>query len=114
MARRRKRFQHQPATPESQDELLRRRAQRLRGEGDYRKAAIQLRRLAGESEEPRDWVALGAALAKARRREQALRAFKQGMFLHKSRGSQARARSVAKLILQLDPADSGAYRLASS
>lgn len=70
-----------------------------------------MRRMAGESGLARDWVALGAALKRARRTQRAIDALKQGMFLHKRAGASGRAQSVARMILELDPADSGAYRL---
>lgn len=96
----------------SEDELIERRSARLARKGQFRKAAIALRKLAGASEEPRHWVALGHLWQRARRHEQALDALKQGMFLHKRRGADERARTVARMILELDPADSGAFRLA--
>ncbi len=109
MARRRK---HAHTTPEmTGDELMRRRARRQRRKGEWRKAAVTLRRLAGESGEARHWVQLGAALRRARREGPALDALKQGMYLHKRSGALQRARVVAQMILELDPADSGAYRM---
>ena len=98
--------------PRSDVEIMQRRAQRFLRKGQFRKAALALRKLAGSSEEPRHWVALGHMWRRARRREQALHALKQGMFLHKRRGSGDRARTVARKILELDPQDSGAFRLA--
>jgi Flp pilus assembly protein TadD len=96
----------------SEDEIIERRAQRFLRKGQYRKAALVLRKLAGSSEEPRHWVTLGHMWRRARRRDQALDALKQGMFLHKRRGASDRARTVARMILELDPQDSGAFRLA--
>ena len=96
----------------SEDEMIQRRTTRLARKGQYRKAALALRKLAGSSGEPRHWVALGHLWRRARRRDQALDALRQGMFLHKRRGADQRARTVARMILELDPADSGAFRVA--
>lgn len=96
----------------SDAEIIERRVQRFLRKGQFRKAALALRKLAGSSEEPRHWVALGHMWRRARRRDQALDALKQGMFLHKRRGAGDRARTVARLILELDPQDSGAFRVA--
>ena len=96
----------------SEDELIERRAEKFVRKGQFRKAALAFRKLAGNSDEPRHWVALGHLWRRARRNEQALDALRQGMFLHKRRGSSERARTVARMILELDPADSGAFRMA--
>jgi Flp pilus assembly protein TadD len=98
--------------PRSEVEIIEARAQRLVRKGQFRKAALALRKLAGASDEPRHWVALGHMWKRARRQDQALDALRQGMFLHKRRGASDRARTVARMILELDPADSGAFRLA--
>jgi Flp pilus assembly protein TadD len=96
----------------TEEEIIERRARKLERKGEFRKAALALRKLAGNSGEPKHWVALGNLWRRARRRDQALDALRQGMFLHKRRGSSERARTVARMILELDPADSGAYRVA--
>ena len=96
----------------SEEELIERRAEKFVRKGQFRKAALALRKLAGSSEEPRHWVALGELWRRARRPEQALDALRQGMFLHKRQGASDCARDVARMILELDPADSGAFRMA--
>jgi hypothetical protein len=113
MSRRRRNHRHTPpAVIEDPSAVIRRRVQRLRQKGEYRKAAVDLRKLAGMTGEARTWVALGAMLMRARRDDDALDALKQGMWLHAHNGAKARARSVARLILQLDPFNRRALALA--
>jgi len=85
----------------------------MHAKGNPRKAAVALRELAARTEQPAHWVALGHACALARRDEEAVRAYKQGMWLHGQRGADARARVVARLILELDPLERAATRLAA-
>lgn len=111
--KRRRRPHRNPPAVEDPRALILRRARRLSRKGDYRKAAVALRRLAGMDGEARSWVALGAMLRRARRPELALDALKQGMWLHSKNGAEGRARSVARLILELDPANARAQRLSA-
>ena len=83
------------------DDLLKRRARRFARKGEYRKAALALREHAAREGDAASWVALGAMLRRARRIPEALNAFKQGMFLHRRAGAEARARTVARLIVEL-------------
>ena len=87
-----------------------RRARRMHRQGKPRKAAVALRELAARTEEPAHWVALGHALGQARREDEAVVALRQGMWLHQQRGADARARTVARLILDIDPSDRKAER----
>lgn len=109
MARRR-RLASEPQL--DREELLGRRARRLARKGQYRKAALALRQLAALTQEPAHWVAMGAMFARARRVAEAIDALRQGLWLHRQRGAAARARTVARMIVALDPQDVRAARLA--
>jgi hypothetical protein len=98
--------------PEHPVELARRRARRLRASGNYRKAALALREWVRHTDAPQAWVAFGAMLARARRNEQALQALREGLWRFRRQGELARARSVARLILTMDPTDVRAGRVA--
>lgn len=83
--------------------ILLRRARRLAKDGQHRKAALALRELAGLVDEPAAWVMAGAMWARAHRTDDALAAYRHGMWLHQQAGSASRARVVARLIRDLDP-----------
>lgn len=89
-------------------DLLKRRAQRLARKGEYRKAAIALREHAALSGDACAWVALGDMLRRAHRTPEAIRALRQGMYLHRQAGAEGRARTVARMIVALDPWDARA------
>jgi len=61
--------------------------------------------------EARSWVRLGYLLARGKRDAQAVDALKQGLFLYRREGAAGRARTVAQMILRLDPAEPCARRL---
>jgi hypothetical protein len=94
-------------------EILRRRARRLAFQGDFRKAALALRELTALCDEAATWVMLGDMLRRARREDEALQALREGLWRHRQAGSDLRARSVARLILALEPGDTKAQRFAS-
>jgi predicted TPR repeat methyltransferase len=77
---------------------LRRRCIRLAKTGQYRKAAIALAELAHREQDAATWVRLGAMLLRAGRREAAVDALKQGLWLHRIRRDQRRAEVVSRLI----------------
>jgi len=93
---------------------LRRRARKLARRGDYRKAACAMREVVALEGEARAWVRLGHLLIQARREAQAIDALKQGLFLHRRAGYDRRARTVANMILKLDPCEPSALRLLGS
>lgn len=97
-------------TTETHHQRLRKRAHRHARKGNFRKAVVALRQLAALDGRPAHWVALGDALRRARREREAIRALHQGLFLHSRAGADARARSVAQLILEMDPTDRVAER----
>ena len=92
------------------EDILKRRARRHAGKGDYRKAAIALRERAGLVGDAASWVALGDMLRRARREREAVSALKQGMYLHRQAGAVGRVRTVARMIVALDPWDSKTAR----
>lgn len=100
----------------SEDRLgaLRRRARKLAKRGDYRKAARTIREVVALGGEARSWVRLGHLLAQGKRDGQAVDALKQGLFLYRREGAEGRARTVAQMILRLDPAEPCARRLLGS
>lgn len=77
---------------------LRRRCIRLAKTRQYRKAAIALAELAHREQDAATWVRLGAMLLRAGRRDSAIDAFKQGLWLHRMSRNQRRAQVVAQLI----------------
>jgi hypothetical protein len=95
---------------DTREEVLKRRARRLARKGDYRKAAIALRERAALRGDAASWVALGDMLRRARRDREALDALKQGMYLHRRAGAVGRVRTVARMIVALDPWDTKAAR----
>jgi len=100
MARRRRRRGSRAGTaepPVTRTELLRRRARRHGSKGDWRKAAVALREAAALEDDPTSWTLLGNALHRARRGDEALRAFKQAAWLHRRAGSVRRAEVVIRL-----------------
>lgn len=92
------------------DDLLKRRALRLAAKGEYRKAALALRERAALVGDAASWVMAGAMLRRARRDDDAIAALKHGLWLHQRAGSERRARSVARVIAELDPEDRLARR----
>jgi hypothetical protein len=75
---------------------------------------LALREVVRLTDAPRAWVAFGAMLVRARRTDQALDALRQGLWRYRKLGDLGRARSVARVILSLDPSDPGANRLVAA
>lgn len=90
---------------------LRTRARRHARRGEYRKAAIALRQVVALTNEARSWVTLGHVLSQAHKPGEAVVALRQGLWLHRRAGADGRARTVARLILDLCPQDAQAVRL---
>lgn len=95
---------------DTRDDILKRRARRFAAKGDFRKAALALRERAALRGDAASWVALGDMLRRARREREALEALKQGLFLHRRAGAVGRVRTVARMIVALDPWDAKAAR----
>jgi hypothetical protein len=86
-------------------EILRRRARRATRKGDHRKAAVALRELVALEGDAKSWTLLGDTLKRARRPREAIRALKQACWLHRQAGADLRARTVARMLVELDPFD---------
>jgi hypothetical protein len=91
--------------------ILLRRARRLAADGDLRKAALALRERCAIVGDAASWVLAGAMWARAGRRDDAVAALREGMWLHQRAGSTPRARVVAELITRIDPSATGLDRL---
>jgi hypothetical protein len=91
---------------------LARRARRLACDGDPRKAALAMRELVAMDGAPRHWVRLAHYLRCARRADESLGALRQALYLFRREGAHGRARTVARMVLALDPSDAGAARAA--
>ncbi len=91
---------------------LRRRAARLARKGELRKAALALREAVTLDPSPSAYVRLGHALTHAGRRDEALHALKQALYMFRQEDMGGRARTVARMILALDPHDRSATRAA--
>lgn len=94
--------------------LLRRRAARLIRRGEPRKAALALREVAALEPTGSNYVRLAHALSEIGRRDDALRALRQAAYCFRHDDMRGRARTVAKLILRLDPGDASARRRAAA
>jgi len=77
------------------------RARRCARKGKWRKAAVAMRERCALDGDAASWVMLGSMLARARRRDEAVRAYKQGAWLHRRAGAERRAETVGRLIEQL-------------
>lgn len=93
--------------------VLRRRAARLLRKGEPRKAALALREATALDPSGAAYVRLAHALGAAGRRDEALHALKQALYCFRYDDMRGRARTVARLILQLDPSDTTAQRRAA-
>jgi Flp pilus assembly protein TadD len=78
--------------------------------GDVRKAALALREAASLAGDGPAYVRLAWVLERMGKDDQALRALKQALYCFRHEEQRGRARTVARMILKLDPADLGAQR----
>jgi Flp pilus assembly protein TadD len=92
---------------------LERRAMRLLRRGDARKAAITLREAVALNPCGASYTRLGYALMRAGRRDDAVRALKEALFCFRHEDMRGRARTVARMILALDPQDATAQKKAA-
>ena len=97
----------------SREQVLRRRAQRFAHRGQHRKAALVLREAVAMTGDAPGWTRLGAMLRRAGRTSDALHAFRQALFQFRREGQPGRSRTLARLIIELDPGDHKAARLAA-
>lgn len=92
---------------------LRRRAARHLRKREPRKAALALREAAALDPSGASFVRLAHVLSALGREDEALRALKQALYCFRYDDMRGRARTVAKLILRLDPHDSAAQKRAA-
>lgn len=90
-------------------DLLKRRAHKLASKGELRKAALALRERAALVGDAASWVMAGAMLRRARRDEEAVTALRQGLWLHERSGELLRARSVAKILEEIEPGSTASF-----
>lgn len=94
-------------------QALWRRAARCARRGEFRKAAVAMREAVAIDPTPASYTRLGCMLEKAGRRNEAVDALKQALFLFRQADLTGRARTVARMILALDPHDRSASRAAA-
>jgi Tfp pilus assembly protein PilF len=92
---------------------LRRRAIRFIKRGDSRKALMALREAAAQDQSGPSYVRLAHLQLAMGRNDEALQSLKQALFSFRHEELRGRARTVARMILKLDPADRGALRKAA-
>lgn len=95
---------------DSKEAILKRRARRCARKGDYRGAAVALKKRVSLVDDAPSWVQLGDMLRRARREHEALRALKQALYRHRRAGALGRVRTVARMIVAIDPLDPQATR----
>jgi len=92
---------------------LNQRAARLLRKGEVRKAALALREAVSLSPHGPAYVRLAHVLGLLGKDAEALHALKQALYCFRHEHQRGRARTVARMILKLDPADLGAQRKAA-
>ena len=88
-----------------------RRAQRCLRRGEVRKALQLLRENAANDPSGATFCWLAHALVAAGKREEALSALRQALYCFRHEQTHPRARTVARLILRLDPGDGAARKV---
>jgi Flp pilus assembly protein TadD len=107
MQRRISSLANDPARP------LNQRAARLLRKGELRKAALALREAASLSPHGPAFVRLAWVLERLGKHDEALQALRQALYCFRHDHQRGRARTVARMILKLDPGDTGAQRKAA-
>lgn len=92
---------------------MRHRATRLVRKGEFRKAVLALREAAALEPSGASYVRLAHGLLLIERRDEALHALRQALYCFRHDDQRGRARTVALLILKLDPADRNARKKAA-
>lgn len=87
---------------DTQEAILKRRARRCARKGDYRGAAVALKKRVSLVDDAPAWVQLGDMLRRARRKDEARRALKQGLYRHRRAGAAGRVRTVTRMLVELD------------
>jgi Flp pilus assembly protein TadD len=94
-------------------DVLTARARRSMRKGEPRKAMLALREAVALDPSAARFTRFGVLLGQLGRTAEAVEALKQALFLFRSAGERGRARTVARLILSLDPAEPSALRSAA-
>ena len=92
---------------------LRRRAARFLRKGETRKAILALREATALAPTGAAFVRLAHVLTRTGRQDEALHALKQALYCFRYDDMRGRARTVARLILALDPHDRTAQKRAA-
>jgi hypothetical protein len=101
------------AKPADSALVLRKRAARLLHKKEPRKAALALREAAALDPSGPGFVRLAHVLLITGKRDDALHCLKQALYCFRYDDQRGRARTVARLILKLDPGDASALRRAA-
>ena len=92
---------------------LHRRAMRLIRRDDARKAVMLLREASALEPTGASFTRLGYALMCAGKQTEAMQAYKEALYSFRHDDMRGRARTVARMILAIDPADSAARKRAA-
>ncbi len=90
-----------------------RKAARCARRGEHRKAALAMREAVAIEPSAANYCRLGSMLDRAGRRGESVEALKQALFIFRQEDKGGRARTVARMILALDPQDRTAARCAA-
>jgi len=104
-----------PQSPAHLDPVssLRHRAARHLRRDEPRKAVLALREAAAMAPRGPSFVRLAHVLQQVGKADEALQALKQALYCFRHDDQRGRARTVARLILKLDPADASARKKAA-
>lgn len=102
-----------PSLPIDPLRELNQRAARLLRKGEPRKAALALREAASLAADGPAYVRLAHVLERIGKHEEALQALRQALYCFRHEHQRGRARTVARMILRLDPGDASALRKAA-
>lgn len=103
----------QPPAPVDPARSLRNRAARHLRRDEPRKAVLALREAAALHPHGPSFVRLAHVLQLVGKDDEALQALKQALYCFRHADQRGRARTVARLILKLDPADASAQKKAA-
>jgi hypothetical protein len=101
------------AQPAKDTSVMHRRALRMLRKGDVRKAVMTLRESSALDPSGASYTRLGYALMCAGKSDEAVLALKHALYCFRHDDMRGRARTVARMILQLDPQDATASKRAA-
>ena len=103
-------MRRKPPQPANDVPTLHRRALRMLRKGDARKAVMTLREASALDPSGASYTRLGHALMCAGKKEEAVHALKHALYCFRHDDMRGRARTVARMILELDPRDQTAQK----